>query len=270
MGANGALTSVGYHVAMDLSPAWYDAIAVRTSQRRYPRTPLPDDAVARLRAFCATDRPSRDARVALIDVDVDRLFTGVLGSYGAVAGAPLAVAFVGRVGHEGEIGYLGEAFILEATSLGLGTCWIAGSFDKDRVAGVLELAAGERVMALTPVGRPLARRPAGERLMRRAMKASGRLPLAKIAPGIDGDWPAWARAAVETARLAPSGVNRQPWRFRYDGDGLVLARAVKLYWTAPLDFGIARLHAELGAAHEGVSGAWTALPAPDVARFLPD
>ncbi len=264
------LTDFGYHVAMDLSPAWYDAIAVRTSQRRYPRTPLTDDSVERLRAFCAADRPSADARVALVDGDVDRLFTGVLGSYGAVQGAPLAAAFVGREGHEGEVGYLGEAFILEATSLGLGTCWIAGSFDKQRAGDALPLAAGERVMALTPVGRPLERRPRGERLMRRAMKASGRLPLATIAPGIEPSWPAWARTAAEAARLAPSGVNRQPWRFRYDGDGLVLTRAAKLYWTAPLDFGIAQLHAELGAAHEGVSGVWRPLVAPDVAQFLPD
>jgi nitroreductase len=270
---------------MDLSPAWYDAIAVRTSQRRYTPTPLPDAAAARLRAFGAADGSSPDARLTLIDSDVDHLFTGVFGSYGAVAGAPLAAAFVGREGCEGAVGYLGEAFVLEATTLGLGTCWIAGSFDKQRAGGVLALAPGERVMALTPVGKPVERRPRGERLMRRAMKASGRLPLATIAPGIEAaaggeaaggnaaggaSWPVWARTAVAAARLAPSGANRQPWRFRYDGDGLVLTRAAKLYWTAPLDFGIARLHVELGAAREGVSGVWQPLAEPDVARFVAD
>ena len=270
---------------MNLSPAWYDAIAVRTSQRRYTPTPLPDAAAARLRAFGAADGSSPDARLTLIDSDVDHLFTGVFGSYGAVAGAPLAAAFVGREGCEGAVGYLGEAFVLEATTLGLGTCWIAGSFDKQRAGGVLALAPGERVMALTPVGKPVERRPRGERLMRRAVKASGRLPLATIAPGIEAaaggeaaggnaaggvSWPAWARTAVAAARLAPSGANRQPWRFRYDGDGLVLTRAAKLYWTAPLDFGIARLHVELGAAREGVSGVWQPLAEPDVARFVAD
>jgi hypothetical protein len=74
---------------------------------------------------------------------------------------------------------------------------------------------------------------------------------------------------VQAARLAPSGANRQPWRFRLEGDALVMSRADKLYWTAPIDFGIARLHVELGAQHEGVSGTWTMLAAPDVARFTP-
>lgn len=291
---------------MDLSPAWYDAIAVRTSRRRYSPTPLAEDAVSHLRAFCQEHRPSPDARLALIDGATERLFIGVLGkfagSYGRVEGAPLVAAFMGREGHEGEVGYLGEAFILEATTLGLGTCWIAGTFDKQRAGDLVQLEPGERVMALTPVGMPVERRKRSELLLRRVLKVPRRLPLEQIAPGIDGQtggaataeahgaaetgggpgredpggaetggtaWPAWARAAVEAARLAPSGVNRQPWRFRYDGHGLVLTRAEKLYWTAPFDFGIARLHVELGAAHEGVGGAWEPLAEPDIARFAP-
>jgi nitroreductase len=273
---------------MDLSPAWYDAIAPRTSVRRYAPTPVPDDVVARLRAFCEGARPSANARVAIIGDVPDRLFTGVLGklagSYGRVEGAPLAAAVVGREGCEGEAGYVGEAFILEAATLGLGTCWIAASFDGELAAERIELAAGERIMALTPVGTS-AEGPRGRRLLHRVIKAGERLPLETIAPGIGGgtgggivsgtggeaggaSWPAWARAAVEAARLAPSGGNRQPWRFRFDERGLVLGRADKLYWTAPLDFGIAQLHVELGAAHMGVSGIWEPLAEPDVARFL--
>ena len=54
-----------------------------------------------------------------------------------------------------------------------------------------------------------------------------------------------------------------------DKGDLVMGRAEKLYWTAPIDFGIARLHVELGARHAGVSGTWTPLTAPDVAAFTP-
>jgi hypothetical protein len=79
---------------------------------------------------------------------------------------------------------------------------------------------------------------------------------------LDGGWPKWAVTAVQAARSAPSGANRQPWRFRLEGDALVTGGAGKLYWTAPIDFGIARLHAELGAQHEGVRGSWTMLPEP--------
>ena len=92
-------------------------------------------------------------------------------------------------------------------------------------------------------------------MLRTMVKASARLSVEKLAPGVlDGGWPQWAVTAVQAARLAPSGANRQPWRFRLDGDALVMGRADKLYWTAPIDFGIARLHVELGAQHEGVQG----------------
>jgi hypothetical protein len=168
-------------------------------------------------------------------------------------------------------GYLGEALILEAVRLGLGTCWIAGMFDKAGAATLARLHAGERVVAVTPLGYPTSRQPGDERFMRRMTKASARLSVEKIAPGVlDGGWPAWAVTAVQAARLAPSGANRQPWRFRMDAGSLVLSRTEKLYWTWPVDIGIVRLHVELGAAHEGVVGAWTELAAPDVARFTPE
>jgi hypothetical protein len=257
-------------IPMELKPAWFDAIATRISRRRYAGREVPAELRDRLAAFCAEAGAVGSARACLVDDPGQTLFTGLVGSYGRVSGTPLAAAFVGREGAEADVGYLGEALVLEATSLGLGTCWIAGSFDKEKAAKLVPLAAGERVVAVTPLGYPLARQTGGERLLRAAVKASARLSVEKLAPGILGDgWPAWAVAAVQAARRAPSGANRQPCRFRLDGEALVLSQADKLYWTSPIDFGIARLHVELGAAHAGVNGSWHELPAPDVARFVP-
>ncbi len=265
---------------MDLKTSWYDAIGARVSRRRFAPQAVPAELRARLEAHIAETGALRGARACLVDDAGETLFTGVLGGYGAVSGMPLTAAFIGRDGGadegadadsgQSDVGYLGEAFILEATGLGLGTCWIAGSFDKERAGRVIELAPGERVVAITPLGYPTKKQPGGERLLRSAVRASARISVEKLAPGIlDGTWPRWAVTAVQAARLAPSGANRQPWRFRLSGDALVMSRAAKLYWTAPIDLGIARLHLELGAAHEGVSGAWEELPAPDVARFTP-
>ena len=35
-------------------------------------------------------------------------------------------------------------------------------------------------------------------------------------------WPDWVKAAVEAARLAPSAVNRQPWRFQIELDSITV------------------------------------------------
>jgi Putative TM nitroreductase len=255
---------------MKLQPAWYDVIARRISRRRYAPQAVRAELRERLAATCAELAALDNARAQLVDDPDETLFTGLVGGYGRVAGTPLVGAFVGREGSECAVGYLGQAFILEATRLGLGTCWIAGSFDKERAAQLVDLAPGERVVAVTPLGYPTERQPGGERLLRTMVRASSRVSVEKLAPGIlDGSWPQWAVTAVQAARLAPSGANKQPWRFRLDEGSLVLSRAEKLYWTAPIDLGIARLHVELGAAHEGVSAEWEELEAPDAAMFTP-
>lgn len=281
---------------MDVRDEWYDAIAARVARRRFDGRPLSAELRERLEVFCdgasapaggpgsdavEPGQVSAPARVCLVDDPEQRLFTGVVRDYGKVAGTPLAAAFVGRCpGGDGggdmpedvqsAAGYLGEALILEATRLGLGTCWVAGYFDRSFAAELAELAHDEQVVAVTPLGYPTARQEASERLLRTLVRASARLSVEKLAPGIlDGAWPRWAVTAVQAARLAPSGANRQPWRFRLEDGALVLGRADRLYWTAPIDLGIARLHVELGARHEGVTGAWTPLPAPDVAAFTP-
>jgi len=259
-----------------LDPAWFAAIAVRRSRRRYTPRPVPASALAALRELRDRFRLAPGARVELLQ-DAAELFTGlgerVGGAYGRVEGAPWAAAFVAPAGAEVEAGYVGEALVLEATRLGLGTCWVAGMFDRMTAARLVELAPGEDVVAVTPVGHPLERKALVERMMSAAVRSAARRQVDDIAPALTRGgrqpWPAWAVSAVEAARLAPSGANRQPWRFSLDGRALVLSAAPGSYWTAPIDCGIAMLHAELGALHEGVRGDWVRLDAPGVARFEP-
>ena len=217
---------------MDVRAQWYDVISTRISRRRFDGRSVPPELREQLEVFCdganapagAPDSPSVEpgavtapARVCLVDDPAQKLFTGLIGGYGKVSGTPLAAAFVGRAPSgddvpddvQAAVGYLGEGFILEATRLGLGTCWIAGSFDHTGAADLVDLTPGEQVVAVTPLGYPTSQQANGERLLRTMVKASARLSVEKIAPGVlDGDWPQWAVSAVQAARLAP--VRRQP------------------------------------------------------------
>jgi hypothetical protein len=49
-----------------------------------------------------------------------------------------------------------------------------------------------------------------------------------------------------------------------------LSRKKAAYPTVALDMGIAMLHVEIGAQHEGVRGRWESLDGDSVARFVPD
>ena len=92
-----------------------------------------------------------------------------------------------------------------------------------------------------------------------------------IAPGCAA-WPDWARAGVELARIAPSAMNRQPWRFARAEDGSLLVSfegSDTPVISKRLDCGIAMLHFELGAREAGAAGSWELLSGRDVAHWMP-
>ncbi|MEW6486924.1 MAG: nitroreductase family protein [Thermodesulfobacteriota bacterium] len=247
---------------------WERAIAARVSRRRYlPRAPDPS-LLQRLEDHCARFRPLGAARALPVSPCPPNLFRGIVGSYGSIRGAPCCLAFVGPAGSEVQVGYVGEAAVLEATVLGLGTCWVGGLFRPDSLGDRVALGLGERVWAVAAVGLPVERKTLEERLMAGIARSHKRKPAEVLAPGI-GSWPAWAARAVTAARLAPSALNRQPWRFRREGETLVLCADGPDTYAIPkrLDCGIALLHTELGARAAGWTGSWELLPAPGVAAF---
>ena len=86
--------------------------------------------------------------------------------------------------------------------------------------------------------------------------------------GWEGD--DWIPLALEAARLAPSAVNRQPWRFHPEpGSITVSVDTLKdsFHIAKRLDCGIAMLHLEVAVRHRGKDGRWEFLDAPRVARF---
>ncbi|HEY3317005.1 MAG TPA: nitroreductase family protein [Coriobacteriia bacterium] len=253
---------------------WAAAVPPRHSRRRFTGEPVTDGQAEALRTHCESFEPFPGARAVFVEQPAGDVFRGLVGSYGKIRGAPSILAFVADVevpDHAAKLGYTAEAAVLEATRLALATCWVAGSFDRRLTASVVGLEAGERVFGVSPVGTAVPEKAGSERTVARLARSHVRKPLPEIAPGIDrGGWPMWAFEGVRLARLAPSAVNRQPWRFRMDDLGCVLAtdaaggdRGI----SKRLDCGIAMLHFELGALVTGGLGGWEFLEPPDVARY---
>lgn len=128
-------------------------------------------------------------------------------------------------------GVSGEALILEATALGVGTCWVM-SYKRSGVSEI-PLEPGEKILAVTPLGIPAEETAEGAK----------RKKLSEICAGDPTRWPLWAYNAAECVRRAPSAMNRQPWRLGYAGRTLMLSRGGM---GTALDFGIAMLHLSLG------------------------
>ena len=84
------------------------------------------------------------------------------------------------------------------------------------------------------------------------------------------EWPEWIRASLSAARVAPSAVNRQPWRFLVGSDSIKVSvdNSDDSYGISKrLDCGIAMLHIETAARVCEVAGKWEFLDPPEVARF---
>ena len=135
---------------------------------------------------------------------------------------------------EQHAGFLGEALVLEAVSLGLGACWL-GSFRRGALP--VPLREGERAAAVIALGVPL----------ENELQARKRKPLQKLCGGDPSGWPLWAYNAMECVRSAPSAMNFQPWRFSFAGRTLLLR---KKWYATGLDMGIAMLHMTLGAGEK--------------------
>ena len=255
---------------------WLGVVGRRRSRRSFDSEPADLGHLTDVRRLLSAWHPHENARVALVETSSAGVFRGLVGSYGKVTGEPHLLVFIAKSDSDfadQHLGYTGEAVVLEATRLGLATCWVAGFFSPRKAAQLVALEPGERILAVSPIGYALAEETVGERALAGLAGSHRRRPVRELAPAAaDGGWPAWAVAAVETARLAPSASNRQPWRFRFEDGGLVVAKDNFIETPGPtkrLDVGIAMLHVDLAVAVHGVDGAWTDLGGADVARFDP-
>ncbi len=254
---------------------WFDAILKRRSRRRFDNKPLEKEHLEQMNYVCREFHPFQHARAILVTESSDKVFKGIIGSFGKVKNAPAFIAFIGNMESsyvQEQVGYTGEGIILEAQALGLSTCWVGGFFKKRVVQSLIEINNTEKVIAVTPVGYAVKNLAFEEKLMTGFGRTHKRKELPMMVTGMnDAKRPEWINKALDAARLAPSAVNRQPWLFHVEYDGItVLVNSTKQGYglSKRLDCGIAMLHIEVAALSCGVSGQWQFLEHPSVARFI--
>ncbi len=155
------------NVLAERSGPWLAAVDTRHSRRTFDGTPASAEQLSALASVCDQFRPYPDARVEFVPAPKTDVFRGAIGSYGKVVGAPhLFVVVAGpSAAAQQHAGYTGEACILEATALGLHTCWVGGFFSRSALREVVALSPDERAVAVSPVGHATDDRPLAERLM---------------------------------------------------------------------------------------------------------
>lgn len=207
-----------------------DAISKRHSVRKFSSGP--DVAQKSALNYAAARVCLPGVRIVMCEGEGEKVFRRLPVVGGVVGTDRYAVLIVDEEQPSGMLhaGISGEAFVLEAVSLGLGACWL-GSFKRDGVQ--VELNDHEKIAAIIAFGVP------GE-----TSEGRKRKKLTDICYGDPSRWPLWAYNAAECVRCAPSALNMQPWRMSFVGRTMMLCRT----WNgSDLDLGIALLHMSLGA-----------------------
>lgn len=238
--------------------SWYEAIGRRRSRRTFLKTEIESQKLDGLRGLMAElNKTVVSCRIELVASHGGTIFSGIRGGYGVIKGAPSYLAFIvspQSAGAYEHIGYIGQAAVLEATRLQLGTCWVSGTFDSSAAGNDLSLAAGEQVAAVSPLGYPKDGHSFAEKIVSGLAGSRNRKALEEISAGEPLDrWPEWARTAAEAGRLAPSAMNRQPWIFRFESDRLFVETdgggGAGGRYSKRLDCGIALRHVAVAAQH---------------------
>lgn len=242
-----------------------EIIKKRLSVRTYLEHPLTPKLKETLRGFASSLRGpfGGTLRFELIERDLALQESNAkLGTYGVIRGATTyIVAAVEKANRDLEdFGYSLEKVILYATSLGLGTCWLGGTFKKSEFAKAIEQKDHEIMPCISPIGYPSQKKGLIDSAMRFVAGSKNRKGwnelffrddfshgLSKLEAGNYAN-------PLEMLRLAPSASNKQPWRIVKDahkthfylqhtkGYAKLLA-----YDLQRVDMGIAMCHFELTA-----------------------
>lgn len=221
-------------------------IPMRYSCRRFSSAPSMSDWAAL--AYAAQRFTLPGVRIALCPVE-DALFTGIPLGPERVSGCRCAAVVIASSAHPNariHAGVSGEALVLEAAALGLGSCWVSGTYRKRMLD--IALSPDESVLSLIALGVPASPMPA-----RRSRKEISRICAA--------DFPQWSQTLQDVAKAvqwAPSAMNLQPWQMALTPRGFTLDGSDR----SRLDIGIALCHAEvtLEEPHQWVLGTHRSQP----------
>ena len=241
-------------------------IEARFSVRSYAKRPLPRVLVRELERYVETLNKSKGpfGTQPKISFATAHLKGKPVASYGVIKNAVEYFVGVCRKKRENiiDFGYNFEKLILFATSKGLGTCWMAGTFKRKDFEENIDLLEGEYIPAISPVGYSHEKTSLIDQSFRYFARSDKRKSWEtmffdrNLNPLSFNTYHNEMKLPLEMVRLAPSGKNSQPWV-------IVICEKEKCAhfysrgsFTHLLDMGIAMCHFELALREKGYSGVW--------------
>lgn len=212
-----------------------EAIKNRHSVRSYNDRKIDGEVKNELLTFINQCNKESGLHMQLI-LNEPKAFDCFMAHYGKFSGVKNYIALIGKKGADldEKCGYYGEKVVLKAQQLGLNTCWVAMSYSKIKTA--FQIDSREKLCVVIAIGYGATQGV--------AHKSKSIESVAQF----DGEAPAWFKAGIDAALLAPTAMNQQKFTFSLDKN-TVSAKAGFGFYTK-LDLGIVKYHFELGAGAE--------------------
>ncbi|MFW9781048.1 MAG: nitroreductase family protein [Candidatus Heimdallarchaeota archaeon] len=265
---------------MEFTKPIIEIIQKRISHRTYTGLPLEQNLIEKLLFLLKNQELispfsifAGKARFKLLRVpEFDPKEKKKLGTYGIIKGAQdFIVGAVEKSPYDREhFGYLLEKIILIATDMGLGTCWLGGTFNRSLFSAKINSSQDEIIPAITPVGY-IDQKSNREKIIRSFAKADKRLPWEVLffegntSNPLNKNKIGEYSKLLEMIRIGPSAGNKQPWRIIKMRDDNIFhfytinpkeGRFLKYDKFRPLDIGIAVCHFDLTAKDLQLNGHW--------------
>ncbi len=221
-------------------------ISNRKSVRDYKRKSLKEEDIRELKDYVdKAKKLAADIEVEAIAMgnEVFENLNGKAGYQGFMLDAPNYIILMSekKDNYIKNAGYIGEEIVLKALDMQIGSCWVTFN-DSDLVKSNLGIKSDKEVVAIIALGYDANKTKIIN--IHKIGENESKTKLAKVADNISerlgvedivylNSWGNNATAhelenrallnAFHYARLAPSTLNRQPWRFILDDDTVVLA-----------------------------------------------
>lgn len=196
------------------------AISQRKSVRSYNGEPLSTSHEHLIQAYISKPENLKGILGHTIKIYLNKangLKTEKIATYGIIKKAPAYLVTVSETSKEAlvDCGYVFEKLVLYLESIGLNTCWLGGTFNRDKINVQGTIAAGEMIPIISPVGYGAKNKTLVDKTFRKLAKSDQRKDLDLLFYSGDFDHSIKdmsIRQALEGVRLAPSASNQQPWR----------------------------------------------------------
>lgn len=180
-----------------------------------------------------------------------------LGTYGVIKGAKQYIGTTIKLEPMAleALGYEMEAVMLYLAHLGIGTCWLGGTFDREGFADAMKIKEGEVFPVITPYGYATANKHEKEIEMRKMIQADHRKDWSELFYNNDFQTLLTREEANDVAfaldmvRLAPSASNKQPWRILHKEGAFHFYEYKEPGYSDFFPYDIQRVDIGIAAAH---------------------